>query len=112
MLDSSGLVMEGWANMTESREQKRFDVSLNVYGVDGKFIGTTKDISSSGCFLETNKNLGKDIANISIEMPGTLGLIKMNCKIVRKEKSGVGIKLFLDDNDRNVFSQLKDFCVY
>ncbi|MGR3179224.1 MAG: PilZ domain-containing protein [Candidatus Anammoxibacter sp.] len=98
--------------MTESRDQKRFDVSLNVYGSDGKLIGVTKDISSTGCFLETKKDLGKGISNISIEMPGTLGLTKMSCKIVRKEKSGVGIKLFLDGNDRKVFSQLKDFCVY
>ncbi|HJP18386.1 MAG TPA: PilZ domain-containing protein [Nitrospinota bacterium] len=88
------------------RNIQRFSFAFNVYDKDGNLLGVTKNISSDGFFLETKKNINKDALNISIELPRELGTLSLDCTVVRNEDTGIGTKLFLDDENRKNFSRM------
>lgn len=81
----------------EKRFLKRFNTRFSVYDSEGNLLGFTKNISASGCFLETKKIVNRDAMKISIELPGMIGRIKMECKVIRNEKEGIGMKLLMDE---------------
>ena len=88
------------------RNIQRFSFAFNVYDKDGNLLGVTKNISPDGFFLETKENINKDTLNISIELPRELGKLSLDCKVVRNEDTGIGTKLFLDDENRKNFSRM------
>lgn len=88
------------------RTIQRFNFAFNVYDKDDSLLGVTKNVSSNGFFLETEKEFNTDILNIAIELPGKLGRLSMDCKVVRNEDTGIGTKLFLDDENRKNFSRV------
>tara|TARA_B100000959_G_C14974941_1_gene621193 strand:- start:466 stop:768 length:303 start_codon:yes stop_codon:yes gene_type:complete len=88
------------------RNIQRFSFAFNVYDKDGDLLGVTKNISPEGFFLETKKNVNKNKLNISIELPRELGILSLDCKVVRNEDTGIGTKLFLDDENRKNFSRM------
>lgn len=90
----------------ENRNMPRFNFSFKVYDPDGKLLGITKDISSDGCFLKTKEKIMRDILSISIELPGTLDRLDMECKVVRSDNVGVGTKLILDEENISNFSRV------
>lgn len=90
----------------ENRKMPRFNFSFKVFDPDGKLLGVTKDISPDGCFLKTKKKILRDTMSISIELPGSLGMINMDCRVVRSENIGVGTKLTLDEENISNFSRI------
>tara|TARA_Y100000294_G_scaffold74749_1_gene70388 strand:- start:561 stop:872 length:312 start_codon:yes stop_codon:yes gene_type:complete len=84
----------------------RFNFALKVYNENGYLLGITKNISSDGCFLQTQNDINRDKLSISIELPGELGTVNMDCKVVRNEDTGLGTKLFLEDENRKNFSRI------
>ena len=88
------------------RNIQRFSFAFNVYDKDDNLLGVTKNISPDGFFLETGKEFNTDILNIAIALPGELGRVNMDCKVVRNEDTGIGTKLFMDDENRKNFSRI------
>lgn len=94
----------------EKRGDERLDVSLEVYGQDGKLIGSITNISSDGCFIKTKKsfNKDKDILLVSIALPCAHHKIDIACEVIRSQENGVAVKFIMDDYNRSIFTSCID----
>lgn len=93
-------------NQQNKRNIQRFSFAFNVYDEDDNLLGVTKNISTDGFFLETKKNINKDTLSVSIELPGAVGRVNMDCTVVRNEDTGIGTKLFMDYENRKNFTRI------
>lgn len=96
----------------ERRNYRRITFGFIVQDQKGNVLGTTKDVSLNGCFIETKDNFNKgDGLNISFELPDSLEAIKARCQVtwIMPDK-GVGVKLIMDDKDKKIYHEfVKDY---
>ncbi|SNT39372.1 PilZ domain-containing protein [Noviherbaspirillum humi] len=84
---------------TNQRSEQRFNLQFPVSL--GFAEGVTRDISASGCYIETSKieSIESEIIDFTFFMPGPHGGIERKCigKVVRieqnKETTGLGVQI-------------------
>lgn len=84
--------------MAQKKRNPRLYFGLEVFGVEGKYLGLTHNISCSGCFLGTKEDIEK-ISNLTFQLPDTLERIDTACKVLWKSNEGVGAKFIIDEKN-------------
>ncbi len=102
----------------EKRENERavFETQVIIKGVGSTPIqtkGSSKDLSLKGIFVTTDENvpIGSE-CEIEVVLTGMVDdvVLKMNGKVMRKEKTGVGIHF--ESIDLESYTHLKNIVLY
>lgn len=103
---------------SEKRKNERaaFETQVVIKGVDGIKIqakGSSKDLSLKGIFVTTDKEIaiGSE-CEIEVILTGMIEdvVLKMNGKVMRKEKTGVGVHF--ESIDLESYTHLKNIVMY
>ncbi|MBI5183388.1 MAG: PilZ domain-containing protein [Nitrospinae bacterium] len=95
----------------ERRKYKRLIFGINIYRLEGKKIGLTKDISAGGAFIETSEYFHKgERLNIVFEIPDQLKTITTTAIVMnRRRKPCWGIGIEFEIKEGGIVKSIKQF---
>lgn len=86
-------------NEQERREHPRLGVSFKVFEPGGELIGSTKNLSLKGCFIETKQTIKKSIT-LTFQLPDSLEKVNAPCEVLWENGEGMGIGFDLTDKNK------------
>ena len=88
-------------NEQKKREHPRLETPIKVFEPGGKLIGSTKNLSFNGCFIET-KEQTNNAFNVSFLLPPNYRNVNALCEVKWRNNSGVGIAFTLDIKNKTI----------